>query len=56
MEPTPVHLGFLVDKLALGLVFFRVIQLSPVGIISTMPYANSFINHRHHIVVATDKK
>jgi hypothetical protein len=31
--PGPVHVGFVVDKVALGQVSVRVIQFSPVGLI-----------------------
>jgi hypothetical protein len=39
-----VHVGFVVDKVALGKVFFRVLQLSPVNIIP--PWLTMFIYHQ----------
>jgi hypothetical protein len=35
-DPRSVHMGFVVDKVALGLVFLPVLQFSPVSIIPPM--------------------
>jgi hypothetical protein len=41
--PGSVHVGFVVDKVALGQAFFTVLQFSPVNIIP--PWLSILINH-----------
>jgi hypothetical protein len=42
-DPRPVYMGFVVNKVALGQVFLRVLHLSPVSIIPPMLHSSSFI-------------
>jgi hypothetical protein len=42
-NPVPVHVGFLVDKIALGRFYVRVLRLSPVSITPPMLHIHSSI-------------
>jgi hypothetical protein len=48
--PNSVHVRFVVDKVALGLVFIPVHPFSPVSIIPQMLHTHSFIYHRRCIM------
>jgi hypothetical protein len=39
-NPGPVHVGFMVDKVALGQVFLRVLRLSPVNLFPPVLHEN----------------
>jgi hypothetical protein len=41
--PRPVHVGFVVDKVALGQVFLRVLRFSPVNTIQPLLHIHSCI-------------
>jgi hypothetical protein len=48
-----IHVGFVVDKVALGQVYARVLRFSPVNFISPVPITwknRKKINHLHHRV------
>jgi hypothetical protein len=47
-DPGPVHVGFVVDKVALGQGFPRVLRFSPVNFITRKRTKNN--HHLHHRV------
>ena len=48
-DPRSVHVRFVVDKVALGQVFPRVLRFSPVRFIpSLLHYTEKKTNHLHH--------
>ena len=49
----PVHMGFVVDKVALGQVLSKYFRI-PISVIPPMFHTHSFLYHRHHIVLAVD--
>jgi hypothetical protein len=52
-----VHVGFLVDEVALGQIFFRVLSISPLKIIPvfhTHSFIHSSVYHKGYIILATD--
>jgi len=48
-NPTAVHVGYVLDKVAVGRVFLPGFQISPVNIISPMFHIHSSIYHQHCI-------
>jgi hypothetical protein len=49
--PGQSHLGFVVDKVALGWVFLPALQFSPVSIIPPLLHTHSFIYHPYCIIM-----
>lgn len=45
-------MGFVIDKLALGLVFLRVIRFSPVSVILPMLHTHLLFCHKRRITLA----
>jgi hypothetical protein len=52
--PRPVHVGFVVGKVALEYFLLRVLQIFPVSMIPPMLTTHSFIYHRLYVILATD--
>ena len=46
----PVNVGFVVDKVAVGMVFLPVLQISPFSVIPQMLYTYSSIYHRRCVM------
>lgn len=53
-SPSPVHLGFVVDNVALGQGLFRILRIFPISIILLVPRTHSFICHQRYVILATD--
>jgi hypothetical protein len=49
LNARPVHVGFVVDKVAVGQGLLRVHQFSPASIIPPVLLAHAFIYQRHYI-------
>ena len=54
LNPRPVHVGFVVDKLALGQGYVRVIRFSPVSSIPLVHDSHSFVYKRRYTISAAD--
>jgi hypothetical protein len=53
-NPRSVHVRFMVDKLALGQVLYKVLQFSHTITIPPMLHTRSLISHRWYITSVTD--
>jgi hypothetical protein len=53
LNARPVHVGFVVDKVAVEPGFLRVLRFSPVSIIVPVLLANSFICQRRFTISVT---
>ena len=51
-NPSPVHVGFVIDYLTVGQNFLRLVHIAPV--ITSLPrlHSHSFIYHRRYLIVA----
>jgi len=47
-----LHVRFMVEKVAIGLVSFPVLPFSSVSIIPLMPHSHLFMYHQHYIILA----
>jgi hypothetical protein len=54
LQPRSVHVGFVVNKVALGQVFLPVLSFSPVNVIPAMLHTLSFIYYPHCILSLLD--
>lgn len=45
VQPPPIHMGFVMDKVVLSQVFPKVLQFSPVSIMPPIFHTRSFIYH-----------
>lgn len=50
----PVHVGFVVDNMALGQGLFRILRGFPLNIILLVPRTHLFICHQRCVILATD--
>jgi len=53
-NPRPLHVEFVVDKVALGLDFLRVCRFSSANKILPVPNTHSFSDYRRYIIVAIE--
>lgn len=55
LDPTLVHVGFVVDKMAVGQVWLQVLWFSRIGIIQLMLHTRIlFVCHQHDMSLKTD--
>ena len=54
LQPRSVHVGFVVNKVALGQVFLQVLWFSPINIIPPMLHTLSFVYYQHCILSLVD--
>jgi len=55
LNPKPVYMGYVAEKVALRQTFLRVLRLSHVSIIPPMPHNHSFVRlPQHHTRLAND--
>jgi hypothetical protein len=54
LNPYPVHVRFVVDKVELRYDFLRISSISPASIIPPMLHALSLIQYRRHMLLAID--
>ena len=55
IDPRSIHVGFVVDKLAMTQVFLRVLRVLTISIIPLTAQAHSFIHHRRFIILAIER-
>jgi len=55
IDPRSIHVGFVVDKLAMTQVYLRELRGLAIGIIPPKAQAHSFIHYRRFIILAIDR-
>jgi hypothetical protein len=50
-NPRPVHVGFVVDKVAMGQVFLQVLRYSPVSIVPPLLHIPSLSTNNEYITL-----
>jgi len=53
LNPRPDHVGFVVDKVALGQVFMGVMQILPICVIPPMLHTHSVVYHQCCIIFSS---
>jgi len=51
-DPRSIHVGFVVDNVALNKGFLRVVGFIHISIISPVLHANTSVHHRRNMIVA----